>query len=70
MNMDENLEMPVYSIWPPLLAVSLLLICIGIVSTIIISIAGILLLFASIIGWVWENRMQGGEEEEYEPGEG
>jgi hypothetical protein len=36
---------------------------VGIVWTWGISILGLLLMFASIIGWVWENRTERNEEE-------
>jgi hypothetical protein len=43
------------SYWPISLAVGMLLIVIGIVSTLVISGVGLLLVLASIAGWVDEN---------------
>ena len=52
----HEIEMPAPSFWPFVLAFSLLLICIGIIATIIVSIVGVILLLASIVGWSMENR--------------
>ncbi|HSB00851.1 MAG TPA: cytochrome c oxidase subunit 4 [Anaerolineales bacterium] len=54
--MNEDLTTPTYSFWPIFLAFSIVLVATGIVSAWGISILGLLLLFASIIGWVWESR--------------
>jgi|WetSurMetagenome_2_1015567.scaffolds.fasta_scaffold1341273_2 hypothetical protein len=54
--MNEDLNTPVYSFWPLFLAIGIVLIAIGIVSIFPISILGLLLLIASVIGWTWENR--------------
>jgi hypothetical protein len=61
--MNEDLNTPVYSLWPLLLAIGVILIAIGIVSIYPVSILGLLLLLTSIIGWTWENREQGKENE-------
>jgi Flp pilus assembly protein TadB len=63
--MNEDLTTPAsaYSFWPIFLAFGILLVAIGIVSAWGISILGLLLLFASIIGWVWENRVERQEED-------
>ena len=44
---------PLYSFWPIFLATGILLVAVGIVLSWGISILGLLLMFASIIGWVW-----------------
>jgi len=61
--MNEDLNVPVYSFWPLFLAFGVILTAIGVVSTIAISVLGLLLLVASIIGWTWENRAEGQESE-------
>jgi|WetSurMetagenome_2_1015567.scaffolds.fasta_scaffold148094_2 hypothetical protein len=64
--MNEDLETPTYSFWPLLLAVGILLIAVGIVWTIGITILGLVITFASIVGWVWENRIDPIPDEEGE----
>ncbi|MEP7287874.1 MAG: cytochrome c oxidase subunit 4 [Chloroflexota bacterium] len=44
------------SYWPISVAFGLLLIAVGVVSTLIISAVGVLILLSSIVGWVEENR--------------
>jgi hypothetical protein len=61
--MNEDLNTPVYSFWPLFLAIGMILIAVGIVSVVGISVLGLLLMLASIIGWVWENRSEAKEEE-------
>ena len=61
--MNEDLNTPVYSFWPLFLAIGMVLIPIGIVSVLGISVLGLLLMVASIIGWTWENRSEAEEEE-------
>lgn len=62
--MNEKLETtPLLSYWPILLALAVLLIAVGVVSTFIVSIFGLFLLFVTIIGWVWENREMEPEDE-------
>jgi hypothetical protein len=65
--MNDDLMTPTYSFWPIFLACGMVLVAIGIVWVWGISILGLLLMFASIIGWVWENRSDT-EEQENEPG--
>jgi hypothetical protein len=65
--MNDELGTPVYSFWPIFLAFGMVLVAIGIVWVWGISILGLLLMFASIVGWVWENRSSS-EEQEHEPG--
>jgi hypothetical protein len=62
--MNEKLDTtPLLSYWPILLALAVLLIAVGVVSTFIVSIFGLFLLFVTIIGWVWENREMEPEDE-------
>ncbi len=61
--MNEDLTTPLYSFWPIFLATGIVLIAMGVVFTVGISILGVLLVFASIIGWVWENRTERAEEQ-------
>ena len=63
--MNEDLNAPVYSFWPLFVAIGMVLIAVGIVSVSGISVLGLLLLVASIIGWTWENRAEA-EEAEHE----
>ena len=59
----EHIHLPQPSFWPILLALGVVLIAIGIVSTVIISAIGALLTLASIIGWTLENRATAQAEE-------
>ncbi len=61
--MNDYSMPPLYSFWPLFLATGILLVAVGIVWVWGISILGLLLMFASIIGWVWENRTERAEEE-------
>jgi hypothetical protein len=56
-----------YSFWPIFLAFGMVMVATGIVWVWGIGILGLLLMFASIVGWVWENRSNP-EEQENEPG--
>ncbi len=60
--MNDHLLTPKSSFWPVLLAMAILLIAVGVVSNYGVSAFGLLLLFAAIIGWTWENRAEGEEE--------
>lgn len=62
--MDENHEvhLPAPSYWPIVLAFGLALIAAGVVSTIIVSIVGIVVLLVAITGWTLENRVAEGQE--------
>ena len=59
--MNEQQPIPVRSFWPILLAFAILLTAYGIVSTLVVSVLGLLLLLTAIIGWVWENRSEAWE---------
>jgi cytochrome c oxidase subunit 1 len=56
--MDEHPEihLPSPSFWPIVLAFGLALIAIGVVSTLIVSIVGVVVLLVAIAGWTLENR--------------
>lgn len=56
--MDEHpdIHLPAPSFWPIVLAFGLALIAIGVVSTIIVSIVGVVVLLVAIAGWTLENR--------------
>jgi cytochrome c oxidase subunit 1 len=62
--MDEkpDIHMPSPSYWPILLAFGMLLIAIGVVSSMIVSIVGVVWTLAAIAGWAMENRKLGEEE--------
>lgn len=51
-----------YSFWPLFLATGILMVAVGIVWTWGLSLLGLLLMFTSIIGWVWENRTERDED--------
>jgi len=56
---------PPISFWPLLLAIGLTLLVSGVVTSLIVSIVGLLLLLASLVGWVQESRLFGmGEVED------
>ena len=61
--MNDDLTTPTYSFWPIFLAFGMVLVAIGIVWVWGISLLGLLLMFASIVGWVWENRSSREEQE-------
>ncbi len=49
-------HVPQISVWPPVMAVAIILIAIGILATWIIAVVGIILLIVSIFGWANEIR--------------
>lgn len=51
-----GIHMPQPSFWPIVLAFSLLLMAVGVISTLIITLIGAAGLIASLIGWALENR--------------
>ena len=56
MNHEPENPAPV-SIWPILLAAGLTMIMAGVVSSLVVSIVGVLLLLFSLGGWVQESRL-------------
>jgi cytochrome c oxidase subunit 1 len=57
-----DIHLPSPSYWPIILALGMTLIAIGMVSTIFVSLVGIVVLLAAIAGWTWENRVAEQEE--------
>ncbi|MBE0672746.1 MAG: cytochrome c oxidase subunit 4 [Anaerolineales bacterium] len=65
MKEKPEIHLPAPSYWPITLAFGFALIAIGIVSNIVVSIAGVILMLAAIAGWTLENRAVGqGEDHE------
>jgi cytochrome c oxidase subunit 1 len=63
----SSIHIPPPSFWPIILAAGVLLMAVGVVSTSIVSIVGIVVVLATIVGWTWENRaldMERGEHHE------
>jgi hypothetical protein len=58
-----SIHLPPPSFWPILLAAGVLLMAVGVVSTSIISVIGIVVVLAAIVGWTWENRSLDMDEE-------
>jgi hypothetical protein len=58
-----SIHLPPPSFWPIVLAAGVLLMAVGMVSTSIISVIGIVVVLAAIVGWTWENRSLGMDEE-------
>lgn len=58
-----HIHMPSPSFWPLVLAFSLLLISLGMVSTKLLSLVGVVVLLTAIAGWALENRSEGGQHE-------
>jgi cytochrome c oxidase subunit 1 len=57
-----EIHLPSPSYWPIILAFGITLIAIGVVSTIFISLVGIVVMLVAIVGWTWENRAAEQEE--------
>jgi hypothetical protein len=64
MKKQPDIHIPPPSFWPILLAGGLLLIAIGVVSSFIFSILGIIVLLIAVGGWAMENRAE--EESDHE----
>ncbi len=64
MKEQPDLHVPGPSFWPIVLAGGLVLIAIGVVSSFIVSLVGILVLLTAIGGWAMENRAE--EEADHE----
>ncbi|HWR64638.1 MAG TPA: cytochrome c oxidase subunit 4 [Bellilinea sp.] len=56
MNEQPEVHLPSPSFWPIVLAFSLALIAAGVVTTVIVSIVGIVVMLVAIAGWTMENR--------------
>ncbi len=59
---NENDFVALYSYWPILLAVGVILIPIGILSVWEISALGAVIVLTSIMGWAWEARSEPKEQ--------
>jgi len=59
MDKGPEIHLPGPSYWPILLAFGITLVCVGVVSTFIISIVGVIVMLVSIAGWTLENRASG-----------
>ena len=62
MKEQPEIHLPSPTYWPIALAFGLALIAIGVVSTIFVSIVGVIVLLVSIAGWTLENRAAGQDE--------
>jgi hypothetical protein len=58
-----EIEMPAPSFWPIVLAFGLLLIAVGVLFTLIVSLIGVIIMLAALIGWTLENRVDEGAED-------
>ena len=56
------IHLPSPSYWPIVLAFGLALIAIGVVSSFVVSVVGLIVMLVSIAGWTLENRAEGREE--------
>ena len=59
MKKEPEIHLPSPSYWPITLAFGMTLLAVGIVSTIIISIVGVIVMLVAVAGWTLENRAQG-----------
>jgi cytochrome c oxidase subunit I len=62
MNDQPEIHLPSPSFWPIVLAFGMALIASGVIWSIFISIAGVVVLLVSIAGWALENRAEDQEE--------
>lgn len=63
MKEHPEIHMPEPSFWPIVLAIGLLLIASGVVSSVITSLVGVAVLLTAIAGWALENRAEGSHDE-------
>lgn len=56
MSEKPEIHLPSPSFWPIVLAFGMALTAVGVVSTIIVSIVGVVVLLVAIAGWTLENR--------------
>ncbi|HEY5902585.1 MAG TPA: cytochrome c oxidase subunit 4 [Anaerolineales bacterium] len=64
MEEKHGIHLPAPSFWPIVLAGGLVLMAVGVVSTVFISIAGVVVLIVAIAGWALENRAAEGAHHE------
>jgi len=62
MKEQPEIHLPSPSYWPIALAFGMALIAVGVVSTFIISLVGVVVMLVTIAGWTLENRAAGQEE--------
>lgn len=55
---EPNIHLPAPSYWPIVLAFSFMLIAMGVVSSIFVSLAGVILMLVALTGWTFENRTE------------
>jgi cytochrome c oxidase subunit 1 len=60
---QPEIHLPSPSFWPILLAFGILLMAVGVVSLSIVSLVGVVVVLAAIVGWTWENRASSMEED-------
>lgn len=58
MNDHPEIHMPSPSFWPIVLAFGLALVASGVIWSVFISVAGVVVLLVSIAGWALENRAE------------
>lgn len=63
---SPDIHLPQPSFWPLALALSVLIIAIGILTSLIISLIGVILLIGSIVGWTFENQADDQEASHHE----
>ena len=63
---SPDMHLPQPSFWPLALALSVLIVAIGVLTSLIISLVGVILLVGSIIGWTFENQADEQEASHHE----
>ena len=66
MKYESKIHLPSPSFWPIVLAFGLALIAVGVVSFVILSVVGVIVLLVSIAGWTLENRAGSLKEDDHE----
>jgi uncharacterized membrane protein len=61
MEKKPEIHMPAPSFWPIVLAAGMALMAVGLVSSILVSIVGLVILLVAVAGWTMENRAAGQE---------
>lgn len=61
MNEHKKIHLPSPSYWPITLAFGLVLMVSGVVSSIWVSLVGLVVLLVALAGWTFENRAEGKE---------
>lgn len=64
--MDDHSEIDIHlpspSYWPIVLAMGMTFVAVGVVSSILISLAGLVVILVATAGWTFENRVAAQEE--------